>query len=205
MNFIAVLDFEHLDNGIFLTAFARSLARRKKRGIIIHSDSEYTNRLIQTGMMREDAMRRSIRDLNHRLVALFADQGVPTIALNGYQKAMVTAGNGSALTISRDEIDRLPEQPMLLLSGLAHSADSDLPVPVNLPDFAFSLQRTYSVDAITLFSTSESSSIIKSDLPKRVALGKADSDFLEEHIPESFHGRDETVILSTADAFGKED
>lgn len=203
MKFIAVLDFEHLDNGVFLTAFARSLAHSKERGIIIHSDSEYTDRLIQTGMMREDARLRAIRDLNHRLVALFADEGIPTIALNGYQKSMITAGNGRPVTINREQIDRLPEQPMLLLSSLAASADDDRPVAVDLPEFAFALQESYRVDAVTLFSTSEKASVIRNDLPKPVNLAETDESFKQEHIPASFHERSETVILSTADAFGQ--
>ncbi len=74
MDYIAVLDYEHLDNGMFLTAFAKALSQQKSRGIILHGDSEYTERLIQTGIMREEATIRAMKDLNHRLVALFADE-----------------------------------------------------------------------------------------------------------------------------------
>lgn len=64
-SFIAVLDHEHLENSIFLTSFAKSLAQLgDRKGIVIHGDSPYTDRLIQTGMMREDARLRAIKDLN---------------------------------------------------------------------------------------------------------------------------------------------
>ena len=48
--------------------------------------SEYTDRLMQTGMMREDARKRAVMDLNRRLITLFADHGVSAIGLNGFQK-----------------------------------------------------------------------------------------------------------------------
>src|SRR5690554_5498427 len=118
MDYIAVIDYEHLDNGMFLTAFARSLAQQKgSRGLIIHGGSDYAERLLQTGVMREDAVVRATRDLNHRLIALFADHGVAAIGLNAYQKSLIR------MTESGPELDigqfrRLPKQPHLLISNL---------------------------------------------------------------------------------------
>lgn len=201
MDFIAVLDYEHLDNGMFLTAFARSLARKKSRGIIIHSDSEYTNRLIQTGMMREDARIRSIKDLNHRLIALFADQGVSAIGINGYQRSLVTKGD-HGLQIDSIQIGRLPEYPMLLLSGLAYHPEIDKPVPLELPEFSLSLKKALSVDMVTVFSIKDSSSIMKEDLPKQLIPNETELEFRKQYLPKSFHHVEETVLLTTADAFG---
>ena len=36
IDFLAVLNYEHLDNGLFLTSFAKSLKKREKRGLILH-------------------------------------------------------------------------------------------------------------------------------------------------------------------------
>lgn len=201
MDFIAVLDFDHLDNGMFLTAFARSLSRRASRGIIIHEDSEYTDRLIQTGMMREDARRRAIRDLNHRLVALFADQGVSTIAVNGYQKSLIRLNRGQIL-VDTDQIAGLPEYPMLLISGLADAGPNSPPAALPMADLAFTLGRNYPDADVVIFSAHGASGIIKEDLPKRVIPGETDKEFRNKYIPESFHQRSETVTLTTAEAFG---
>jgi hypothetical protein len=200
MNFLAVLDYEHLDNGMFLTAFARSLAQKEESGIIIHSDSEYTDRLIQTGMMREDARLRAIKDLNHRLIALFADQGVSTIGVNGYQKSLIQIKEDQ-IYINRDQVHRFPSQPMLLISGLAEDLSSKSPTALSLPDMALSFRNHFNIDEITLFSMDESSSFIKGDFPMDIIPSEKDPDFLEKHIPQSFRSFNKKVKLSTPDTF----
>ncbi|WP_069131720.1 hypothetical protein [Rhodohalobacter halophilus] len=204
MNFIAVLDYDHLDNGMFLTAFARSLSRRKKSGIIIHSDSEYTDRLIQTGMMREDARLRAIKDLNHRLIALFADQGVSTIGVNGHQKSLIKLNEGK-IEINREQVQRFPSQPMLLISGLAVSEESDQPAPLPLPEMAYTFQQQFNIENIHLFSMDESSTVIKGDFPKEIIPNETEADFLEKHVPGSFHHFSQKVVITTPDAFGSGD
>jgi len=201
MNFLAVLDYDHLDNGMFLTAFARSLAQRKKSGIIIHSDSEYTDRLIQTGMMREDAMLRAIKDLNHRLIALFADQGVATIGVNGHQKSLISVKDDD-IQINREQIDRFPSQPMLLISGLADNPGSGQPTPLSLPQMAQSFQIQLDINEIILFSMDESSSVIKGDFPVNITPKETDTEFLEKHVPKSFHQFNKEIVVTTPDAFG---
>lgn len=200
MNFLAVLDYEHLDNGMFLTAFARSLARQEKSGIIIHGDSEYTDRLIQTGMMRKDARLRAIRDLNNRLVALFADEGVSTIGLNGHQKSLLRYRDDEII-VDENQFNRFPSQPMLLISGLAEVHSNPFPKALSLPHLALSLQNSLGIDEITIFSTDERSNIVKGDFPMELIPGKSDSVFLEKHVPESFHRFGHKVTLTTADEF----
>ena len=118
MNFayIAVLDYDHLDNGLFLKTFANAIANHKERGLILHSDSQYTDRIIQTGVMREDARIRAIKDLNNRLIALFADEGISAIGLNGYQRELISMA-GDDITIDVEQLNKLPDQPVLLLSS----------------------------------------------------------------------------------------
>jgi len=200
MNFLAVLDYDHLDNGMFLTAFARSLAQKKESGIIIHSDSEYTDRLIQTGMMREDARLRAIKDLNHRLIALFADQGVSTIGVNGHQKSLIQLKNDQ-IRINQDQVRRFPSQPMLLISGLAEELSDNSPKTLSLPEMALSFQQSFDFENIILFSTDESSSFIKGDFPQDIIPSEKDSAFLEKHVPESFRNFNHKVQLNTPDTF----
>lgn len=202
MDFIAVLNYEHLDNGMFLTAFAKSLSQKKKRGIILHGDSEYTERIIQTGVMREDAVKRSMKDLNHRLVALFADQGISTIGINGYQKSMISIENG-ALIIDKDQLEKLPEHPMILISSLVDNQDKGTIEPAFLSELSFALQLQFELDYVTTFSIKDSVSIIKEDLPKLVNPSLIDKKMLTDHIPEAFHSENREILLSTPDIFGK--
>lgn len=200
MDFLAVLDYEHLDNGIFLTSFAKSLAKKKSRGLIIHGDSEHTERIIQTGVMRNDAQIRAIKELNHRLVALFADEGVSTIALNGFQKSLITY-NGSSVQIDKNQIDKLPEHPMVLISNLALDNSTDNYRPIPLAEMATALSATFSIENITIFSIDDSSDFIKQDFPEKLKIQGADKSFIEKHIPKSLRDLSTEIRLQTASNF----
>lgn len=200
MDYIAVLDYEHLDNGVFLTTFARSLAQKKKRGIVIHGDSQYTDRIIQTGMMREDARVRAIKELNHRLVALFADEGVSTIALNGFQKNLIRSDKAE-LILDKSQLLNLPSQPTLLISNLIRKSNSDQLTPVPLPQLANKLSSALEIEEVILFSTDDSADIIQKELPDTICPDETDSSFLEKHIPKSFHSYSDTIHLRTASTF----
>lgn len=200
MDYIAVLDYEHLDNSIFLTAFARSLSKQNSRGIILHGDSEYTERLIQTGVMREEATIRAMKDLNHRLTALFADEGISTIALNGHQKSLVTLKQNS-IHINTTQLQKLPDQPSILISALGISESSGQITPLPLPELAFEMQQSLQIDEVTIFSIDEASNIIRESLPKSISRKDLDEPFKEKYIPESFRGLKYPVRLSTTRSF----
>jgi hypothetical protein len=161
INFIAVLDHEHLENSIFLTSFAKSLAKLGDRqGLIIHGDSPYTDRLIQTGMMREDARLRATKDLNKRLIGLLADQGVPTIGIHSFQKELVSKKD-EGLSLNTDALDALHEAPNLLLSNLVN--DNGEPGHAPLPEFAKALAEQLDNVPILLFSKNEKDEILISE------------------------------------------
>lgn len=200
MDFIAVLDYEHLDNAMFLTSFARSLSRKKKRGIILHGDSEYTERIIQTGVMREDAQTRAIKELNHRLVALFADEGISTISLNGFQKSLVKT-DGKRVVIDKKQILSFPQEPMLLISNLGLNTVTGKPVPIPLQELSVAFHKGFDLDGIDLFSIKESADIIREDLPKLIDLDECSIEFKEEHIPKNFRNESLTIRLNSASTF----
>jgi len=200
MDFLAVLDYDHLDNGVFLSSFAKSLARKKNRGIIIHGDSEHTDRIIQTGVMREDAQIRAIKELNHRLVALFADEGISTIALNGYQKSLVTY-DGTVINIDTDQINRLPEHPMLLISNLAVDLRSNKYTALPLSDMAAAFSASFEIEQVTIFSMDDSSDFIKQDFPQNILIEEADQTLIKKHIPENLRDLSTRIRLKTASDF----
>lgn len=200
MDFLAVLDYDHLDNGVFLTSFAKSLAQKKKRGLIIHGDSEHTERIIQTGVMRDEARVRAIKELNHRLVALFADEGVSTIALNGFQKSLITY-DGSTVEIDKKQIKNLPDHPMILISNLCLNSKTDHYIPIPLSKMATALSAKFEIEEITIFSIEESSDFIKHDFPEILDLPNADKSFVEKHIPKSLRDLSTKVRLKTSSTF----
>ncbi|MDX1642633.1 MAG: hypothetical protein R3220_13100 [Balneolaceae bacterium] len=200
MDFLAVLDYEHLDNGVFLNSFAKSLSKKENRGIIIHGDSEHTERIIQTGVMRKDARIRAIKELNHRLVALFADEGISTIALNGFQKSLLTIKDDT-VDFDKKQIDALPEQPLILLSNLGINIDTKDYSTVPLSEMAVVISRKFNIEEITVFSKEESADFIKHDFPDVLRIEEADEAFIEKHIPDSLRDLTVKIRLKTASNF----
>ena len=200
MDYIAVLSYEHLDNGLFLTSFAKALAQKKKRGIILHESSEYTERIIQTGVMRDEATIRCLKELNHRLVALFADEGVSTISLNGHQKELISTDQNS-LDINFAILEKLPQEPVILISALAARRPDQHAEPVPVSLIAEKIRSNYNFSYIELFSTRDNSEIIVDDLPQIIRPSDQSKDFLEQNVPSSFHDFTGRVRLHSASTF----
>lgn len=202
MQYLAALDYKHLDNGVFLSTFARAISRQNNvRPIIIHGESEYTERVIQTGVMREDAVVRSIKDLNHRLIALLADQGVSTIGINGYQRELITLENDT-LSLDKDYFDQLPSQSALLLSTLVLDKEKGAPAPVKLQKLASFLQEELSVDELFIFSASDSDELFtKEKKPSEMKWNSLDDTYLDEFIPQEFCRFNRPLRLTTAREF----
>lgn len=202
IQYLAVLDHGHLDNGLFLTSFARAIASHQHRGLILHSDSAYTDRIIQTGVMREEAKVRAVKDLNHRLIALLADHGVSAIGINGYQREMISQSNDN-IKVDKKKFDALPEQPVLIISTLIHSADSDQPMFSPIADVAAALKTRLNIDDMFLFTRSEEDDIIKKELPGSLSQIDEREQFIRNNVPEEFQDKLPDGRLITASEFGK--
>ncbi|MDZ7715610.1 MAG: hypothetical protein U5J95_05290 [Balneolaceae bacterium] len=204
MQYIAALDYEHLDNGIFLSSLAKSISQQKEvRPIIIHGDSKYTERVIQTGVMREDAVVRSIKDLNHRLIALFADEGISTIGINGYQREFISIQDDK-ISMDKKYFNSLPEEPALLISTLVLNRDHNQPQPISLTRLATFLRSNLPAEQLFVFSRSDSDEIMKNnELNDRAAWKELEKSFIENKIPEEFHRFNEKMNLTTAQHFHK--
>jgi hypothetical protein len=204
MKVIAVLDFEHLDNGVFLNAFAQSLARQQvERCIVVHSDSEYTDRLIQTGMMREDAQLRSIRDLNHRLIALFADNGVPTIGINGYQRSFIQWDGEHSFLVDRDYYEKLSDKVVLLLSNLVQNTAKNRPATMPLPEFSHRLKQTLDYDEVIVFSTDEKDEILVQTEQSVIQPDELSEEEHERFLPVEFRDDHRPIRVMNSQQFGE--
>lgn len=207
MRYVAALDYDHLDNGVFLTSLARSLSQQQEkeniRPVIVHGDSAYTERIIQTGVMRDEATVRSLKDLNNRLVAHFADQGVSTIGINPYQRNFISIADGN-LTIDHSFLNGLPDRPVLLLSTLVHDTEKDEPAVVTLPRLATFLMKELNADEFFIFTKSEESEVLTNkELPESVKWDSMDDTFRNEWIPDELSDLQCRVRLTTARDFNQ--
>lgn len=207
MKYLAALDYEHLDNGVFLTTLARSLSQqlgnKNLRPIIAHTDSEYTERIIQTGVMRNEATIRSIKDLNNRLVALFADQGVSTIGINPYRRKMITRENGK-LRLDHSFLNTLPHQSVLLLSTLIYDADNSQTEVLSLPDMITFLYEELDADELFIFSKAEESEIFTNSPSRKSLIWETlDEDFQVQQIPNDLSQLNHSVRLTNARDFNQ--
>lgn len=202
MQYLAALDYEHLDNGVFLTSLAQSISRQKNvRPILLHGDSEYTERVIQTGVMRDEATIRSIKGLNHRLIALLADQGVSTIGINGYQRELITLDNGS-LSFDKSFFSTLPGQSALLISTLVYDASDGKPTPIRLTRLASFLRNELELQDLFIFSASDTDEIFTDkQKPDELRWSDIDPEYQSTFIPKEFRDFGETVRLTTARDF----
>ncbi|MBN2731550.1 MAG: hypothetical protein JXR26_03875 [Balneolaceae bacterium] len=201
MRYIAALDYEHLDNGVFLSSLASAISQQQDvRSFIVHGDSAYTKRVIQTGVMREQAKIRSIKDLNHRLIALFADQGVSAIGINGYQRNFISYTNGN-LDMDISFFESLPAQPVLLISTLVWDEASESPVAVPLAEMASFLTSELQAESIFAFSKADKNEIFVSEKPQKMNWANMPAEFADEHLPEEFQQFKKPLHLTTARDF----
>jgi len=207
MQYIAALDYDHLDNGVFLTTLARSLSEQQGndnlRSVIVHGDSEYTERIIQTGVMREEARIRSVKDLNNRLVALFADQGVSTVGINPSQRNVISR-NDNDLQLDHSFLGSLPNQSVLLLSTLIWDAVSEQPTIVELPRLTSFLFDELQADQLFLFSKSDEAEVFTNpDKPQDLHWDDLDDSYQDQQIPDEFTNFGKSVRLTSARDFNQ--
>jgi hypothetical protein len=156
--FVAVLDFKNLDNPLFLKSFAESLTKfPKSNSIILHGDSEYTNRIIQTGVMRNEAIVRSTKDINHRIVTFLADFGIACIGINGFQRDMILLKDNE-IQINQSLLDKIPPNTIVVLSNLIKEKSGQLRA-CSLSELSKKIARDRKINDIFVFSTSDSDPI----------------------------------------------
>lgn len=204
MRYLAALDYQHLDNGMFLTSLAQAISKQENvQPIIIHGDSEYTERVIQTGVMREDAKIRSIKDLNHRLIALLADEGISAIGINGYQRELITIKE-NALHLDQSYFESLPKEPVLVISSLVLNSSTHDIMPLSLPTMAAFLYDAMSAEELFIFSRSETDEIMETEeIPAQISASNLESTFWDDKIPAEFHQFAQPMRFTTAQKFHK--
>lgn len=189
MRHLILLDYNHLDNGAFLKGLAKIVAQKNLPPcLFLHGGSEYTERIMQLGVMREDAEIRAIKELNHRLAALFGDEGIPIIALNGYQRSLIQVTDEKEIKIDSEYLKKISGKTHMLLSCLGMDAQKKI-IPVNIQELLDVLVKELNISNIYVFSETVQNPVLiqneetKIGLPKEIGSFKGEikllgSDFL---------------------------
>lgn len=201
MDYLIVIDYQHLDEPVFLKSLAQSLSElRQKNGIIVHGDSSYTDRIIQTGVLSDEARKRSIKDLNNRLVALFADNGISAVGLNGYQREIIRKSE-NGWQINHGYLSSFPDGVQVVLSTLVSGTSENQPEPAPLHEMVDELATQINFEQIIVFSKQDAAELFDSDsspLPFTNHDNGVSSEILDAHLsPETAKIRSGVVITST--------
>ncbi len=206
MNYILLLDHYHLDEPVFLKSLAQTLGTVKnKKGILLHADSSYTERIVQTGVLTEDARRRSMKDLNNRLIALLADHGISAVGLNGYQRDIIRKA-GQEWQIKTDYLRSFPDGVSLVLSCLvADENDPDNPNPAELKDVGPALARNLNIDKLIAFTSRDAAEVFatnESPLPFSTDDSAIESSIVEDHLPEELRSIEYKLTVTSTQQLG---
>lgn len=199
---LVLLDHKHLDNGPFLKSLALTITRIKDvRFLFIHSDSDYTDRVMQSGLMREDARMRSTRELNRRLVALFNDEGIHCVGLNGYQMNCVTR-TGNHLNVDVEYLGKLLKHSHVILSNLVSDGKDKGKSFAEPAFFAKSLIKSLKPAHFIVFSRTETGGPLLPDLREgNTAEHTTRPEPLKSEIPVEIVDSDEELMVTNLRQF----
>jgi len=207
MGYLAYIDYKSLDNSLFLKSLAEATSRQDSKitpRIFIHGESAHTERLIQTGMMREDAQFRAIRELNRRLVILFADYGVPAIGLNGYQRKLISFDPDSdKLTIDEKYLHSLPSQPLLIISNLIHVVGEERPGTFPIQRYLEEFFELPGLSELYAFSTADNPILIDESQSTNEKSPETEKKDKKKLLPEELAGTPLNIELITVQKFSQ--
>ena len=131
--------------------------------------------------MREDAHIRAAKDLNHRLVGLLADEGIPALGLHAYQKGLVTP----EMNVSKVAWDTLPSIPVIVLSTLVgrHEKAQEMRSLQQIQAILTSQLSIHETIGFSLLDSLQWSVQTAPSLLIEEGLLEKESEFVQEHLP----------------------
>ncbi len=125
---ITTLEPEHLDHPMFMKQFATEMRTglHGQRLLVLHGDSSFTEETIQQGVPRQEAAVQTARQLNRRLVALLADEGVSALGITLMQRNFTSfdATINPPFQVNDSAWQRLPAIPVICCATIVDSQDS---------------------------------------------------------------------------------
>lgn len=123
MTYLIALDDGSMANRLHMKAIGHAVkAIMAHEVVLVHDCLDYTDTLIQTGLMRQVAAVRAARELNRKLVTWFADFGVACVGIHGDQRSLITAGTNT-LTLDRRLFGTYPANTLRVVSTLVATPD----------------------------------------------------------------------------------
>ncbi|MDR9388400.1 MAG: hypothetical protein RI513_05300 [Balneolaceae bacterium] len=126
---ITTLEPAHLDHPMFMKQFATEMRTglQGKRLLVLHGDSSFTEETIQQGIPREEAANQTARQLNRRLVALLADEGVSALGITLAQRGFTTYDEtmDPPFWVNESAWRRLPAIPVICCATLVAKPAQD--------------------------------------------------------------------------------
>lgn len=203
MQCIAVLDYDHLNDGAFLLNLAKSVSHCPNfHPLIVHGSSANTERIIQQGVMRGEADIQNIKTLNHQLVNFFADESVAAIGIHGYQKKAVTYKQDQ-LSTDAGFFDNLPSVS-IILSTLIWNEETKSVRKAELPKLISSLKESLDIKPVYIFSLQDKADEHLSNTADELYWDQVPEDFTQQHIPGEFHNFQKPLRIISAQSFGHE-
>jgi hypothetical protein len=125
---ITTLEPEHLDHPMFMKQFATEMRTglHGQRLLVLHGDSSFTEETIQQGVPRQEAAVQTARQLNRRLVALLADEGVSALGITLMQRNFTTfdATINPPFRVNDSAWQRLPAIPVICCATIVDNQDN---------------------------------------------------------------------------------
>jgi len=168
-DYIAIIDREQAGNSLYLKSFSRALRNQTHlRGIFIHADNQRTENMIQDGVMRDQARKRVTRETTKRLVDMFAEAGVASVGMQGWQIAAIE--NERDVVLKVDPREKIPPHTHLVLSNQMDVDGSELDSDV----LAMNLSRILTIPTIIKFTiTSTDGIFVERSEAKKADIEKA--------------------------------
>lgn len=126
---ITTLESAHLDHPMFMKQFATEMRTglQGKRLLVLHGDNSFTEETIQQGIPRQEAAIQTARQLNRRLVALLADEGVSALGITLSQRGFTTYDEtmDPPFGVNESAWSRLPAIPVICCATIVARSNAE--------------------------------------------------------------------------------
>jgi hypothetical protein len=167
MRALILIDYIHLDNALFMKSLAQEIGRinDKHEVMLIHGTSPYQERLKAAGYEHNKARLRSSKELNRRMIALLADEGVAAVGIHAFQRSLFSRDNKSKqLMVNTETLKTMNLTSTLVLSNVGQ-IDDDVYDLLSISEMAEALLRQTDYEYCFTFPATEKMNV---DLPDKL-------------------------------------
>lgn len=167
MRALILIDYVHLDNALFMKSLAQEVSRIRDKHelILIHGTSPYQERLKAAGYEHNKARLRSSKELNRRLIALLADEGVAAVGVHAFQRELFSRDSEeNHLVVNEKALNSLKLTSTLVLSNVGQIDDESYDL-LSISEMADALLKQSDFEYCFTFPASEKMNV---DLPEKL-------------------------------------